>query len=66
MWVPERLRWLLRVRMANRFLSLVLFLCSANNTSNRFLLPWTALRWVKECVYTPETTTKQTEMEECH
>lgn len=30
--------------------SLVLFLCSANNTSNRFLLPWTALRWVKECV----------------
>lgn len=31
--------------------SLVLFLCSANNTSNRFLLPWTALRWVKECVY---------------
>lgn len=31
--------------------SLALFLCSANNTSNRFLLPWTALRWVKECVY---------------
>lgn len=34
--------------------SLVLFLCSANNTSNRFLLPWTALRWIKECVYGPK------------
>lgn len=40
--------------------SLVLFLCSANNTSNRFLLPWTALRWVKECVYRPKTTTTKT------
>lgn len=30
--------------------SLVLLLCSANNTSNRFLRPCTALRWVKECV----------------
>lgn len=34
--------------------SLVLFLCSASNTSNRFLLPWTALRWVKECVCGPK------------